>query len=55
MLASDWMLVTNNSAVLENAAVKLHSQPVAPRPGLRLWTDDFNNLLQILKTPHIAR
>lgn len=55
VLASDWMLVTNNSAVLENAAVKLHSQPVAPRPGLRLWTDDFNNLLQILKTPHIAR
>ena len=51
VLPADWVLVTNNNAVLENAAVKVHAEPIHSRPGLRLWTDDYNNLLQILKTP----
>jgi len=25
------------------------AQPLAPRPGFRVWTDDFYNLLHILK------
>ena len=25
------------------------SVPVEPRPGLKLWTDDFNNIVQVLK------
>lgn len=53
VLAADWVLITNNRAVFENPAVKLHSAPIAPRAGLRLWTDDYNNLLQILKTPKL--
>jgi hypothetical protein len=52
-LASDWILVTNNPAVLENASVKVHAEPLVLRPGLRTWTDGYNNLLQILKTPSI--
>ncbi len=52
-LASDWILVTNNQAVLENASVKVHSEPLLSRPDLRTWTDGYNNLLQILKTPSI--
>lgn len=51
VLAADWMLVTNNPSVLDNAGIRLHSAPIAPRPDLRLWTDDYNNLIQILKTP----
>ncbi len=51
VLPADWVLVTNNSTVLENPAVRVHSEPIASRQGLRLWTDDYNNLLQILKTP----
>ncbi len=51
ILAADWVLVTNNNDVLENPAVKVHSAPIASRAGLRPWTDDYNNLLQILKAP----
>ena len=51
ILPAEWVLVTRNRTVLENTAIRLHSQPIAARPGLRLWTDDFNNLLQILKAP----
>lgn len=52
ILAADWVLVSNNESVLENPAVKLLSAPIEPRAGLRPWTDDRNNLLQILKTSH---
>jgi SAM-dependent methyltransferase len=52
-LASDWVLVTNNQTVLENATVKVHQTPLLSRADLRTWTDGYNNLLQILKTPSI--
>jgi hypothetical protein len=52
-LASDWILLTDNRAVLENATVKVHEAPLVSKPGLRTWTDGYNNLLQILKTPSI--
>jgi SAM-dependent methyltransferase len=51
VLAADWVLVTNNPAVLDNASIRLHSVPIPPRPDLRLWTDSYNNLIQIIKTP----
>lgn len=51
ILPSDWVLVTRNGAVLKNADVNLHSRPIRSRAGLRLWTDDYNNLFQILKAP----
>ncbi len=53
VLASDWVLVTRNKDVLENASVKIHAAPVVLRPKARIWTDDYNNLLQILKTPQL--
>jgi hypothetical protein len=53
VLASDWVLVTRNKDVLENASVKVHAAPVVLRPKTRIWTDDYNNLLQILKTPQL--
>jgi len=53
VLAADWVIVTNNPDVLQNSTVKIHSIPIPPRADLRLWTDDYNNLLQILKTPHV--
>jgi len=49
--AADWVLVTNSPAVLENAAIRLHSSPIDRRDGLRPWTDSFNNLLEIAKWP----
>ncbi len=53
LLAADWMLVTNNESVLRNQSVRAHAFPVNERPGLRLWTDSYNNLMQILKTPKL--
>jgi SAM-dependent methyltransferase len=55
VLASDWVLVTNNPAVLDNGAIRLHSVPMARRNGLRPWTDGFNNLLEIVKWPDSTR
>ena len=53
VLAAEWVLVTNNAAVLDNPSLKMHSAPIESRNNLRLWTDDYNNLLQILKTPQL--
>lgn len=51
VLPADWVLVTDNPAVLGNSAIRIHSEPIAPRPGLRPWTDDYSSLLPILKAP----
>lgn len=53
VLPADWVLVTNNSAVLTNPAVKIHSTPITGRSGLRPWTDNYSSLLPILKAPRI--
>lgn len=53
ILIADWVLVTNNPDILNNEAIKLHSLPIAQIPGLRLWTDDYSNLFQILKAPQL--
>jgi SAM-dependent methyltransferase len=47
--AADWVLVTKNPEVLDNAAIRLHSSPIENRPGLRPWTDSFNNLIEIVR------
>ena len=52
-LPADWVLVTRNEDVLGNASLKVHTIALPSRPGLRLWTDDYNNLLNILKTPQL--
>ena len=51
VLPADWVLVTRNKAVIDNPSIKVHAAQFAVRPAARLWTDDYNNLLQILKTP----
>jgi hypothetical protein len=45
--SSTWMLVTNNAALLANAAMYL----TTPEPNERslVWTDAFSSLLQVLK------
>jgi SAM-dependent methyltransferase len=46
---SDWVLVSRDPKVLEDKLVKEVSEPVEEQPTWRLWTDDYNNLVQILK------
>jgi hypothetical protein len=46
---SDWVLVARNMHVLGRAAIAGASEPIRPHPEWRLWTDDFNNIVQVLK------
>ncbi len=53
ILPADWVLVTRNARVLDNPAVQVHSKPIFVPPGLRPWTDAYNNLIQIFKMPQM--
>ena len=46
---ADWVLVTTNKEFLSLPAVTEAASEIDPRPGLRLWTDDYSSLLPILK------
>ncbi|HSV57828.1 MAG TPA: fused MFS/spermidine synthase [Variovorax sp.] len=46
---TDWMLVARRPEVLARDSIRLASTPVTPIAGLKPWTDDFNNLFQVLK------
>jgi len=48
-VASDWVLLCKNKNVLREPAIAAAALPITPRPDWRLWTDDFNNLVQVLK------
>ena len=46
---SKWVLLTRNPALLEIPAIASASEPMEGyNPHIRLWTDDYNNLIQIL-------
>ncbi|MFO7902569.1 MAG: spermidine synthase [Planctomycetota bacterium] len=48
--ASQWLLLTNNDSFLEMPDVKAASVPVEqPDPEIRVWTDHYSNLFQILR------
>ncbi|MGZ4876291.1 MAG: spermidine synthase [Candidatus Angelobacter sp.] len=46
--SSDWVLVTANEKFLALPEIAAASAKIEPRPGLRLWTDDYSSLLPIL-------
>jgi SAM-dependent methyltransferase len=50
---ADWVLVTRNEAFLARAELHQDEETVTIPPGLRPWTDDYNNLFRILKRPKI--
>ncbi len=47
--SSDWVLVSRDKAFLHKAEIVDGTQVIVPQPGWRMWTDDFNNLVQVLK------
>jgi hypothetical protein len=47
--SSDWVLVTKNKPFLLRRDILDSTYIITPEPGWRIWTDDFNNLLQVLK------
>jgi hypothetical protein len=46
---SDWVLLSNREASLQVPQIAEAASEVPVRENLRLWTDDFNNIVQILK------
>lgn len=44
-----WVLATHNEAFLSRPEIRRAVSPIHARPALRLWTDDYNNLFQVLK------
>ena len=46
---TDWVIVTKNRDFIDNEDVKAKRVVIEPIAGMRTWTDDFNNLFQILK------
>ncbi|MEP7276236.1 MAG: fused MFS/spermidine synthase [Betaproteobacteria bacterium] len=46
---SDWVLLSDAGTVLDATRVAEASSEFVEHPEWRLWTDDFNNLVQVLK------
>ena len=47
---SDWVLVSSDHTPFTNSLLRGPGiKPAKPRPGFRAWTDDYSNLIQILK------
>ena len=49
LASTDWVLVTRDRALLERSAIARFSSKIDEIPELGVWSDDFNNLFQILK------
>jgi hypothetical protein len=47
--STDWVLVARDPATLQRQGIAGATTPFTPIPGLRAWTDDFNNLFTVLK------
>ncbi len=46
---SDWVILTRNKAFILKPSIVEATEPVAPRPDWRLWTDSYNNLIQVFR------
>ena len=46
---SDWVLLSCDPAALDKPLIADATTAIAPRRDWRVWTDDFNNLVQVLK------
>ena len=48
--SSDWVLLAEDEAPFDHPALVDRVEPMEPNPSLSLWTDQFNNLLDVLKS-----
>jgi SAM-dependent methyltransferase len=46
---SDWVLLTRHPPFLALPSIAEITEPVAPEPGFRPWTDDYSSLLAVLR------
>jgi spermidine synthase len=47
--STDQIIVTKNKALLDAKPIRSAAQPLPAKPDFRVWTDDFYNLLHVLK------
>ena len=47
--SSEWVVLAKSAATLEALATDPRWARLEPRPGFRVWTDDFSNILSVLK------
>jgi SAM-dependent methyltransferase len=46
---SEWVLLSEDAALLARPELAEFAQPIEAHRDRRLWTDDYNNLIQVLK------
>jgi len=44
-----WVIVSDRPELFEDPEIKTFGRPLQTKPGFRLWTDEYSNLLQALK------
>jgi SAM-dependent methyltransferase/MFS family permease len=47
--SSDWILLSKSHSFLLKPEIVESTFIIPPEPGWRIWTDDFNNIVQVLK------
>ena len=47
--SSSWALLTRQGEALDEPCLAKAGTPLVRRPGLRMWTDDYSNLYQIVR------
>jgi hypothetical protein len=50
---TDWVLIARTPAPFAQPLLEV-AEPIAPNPAFSLWTDQFNNLLDVLKSSPLA-
>jgi spermidine synthase len=48
--STDWVLLAESEVPFSHPKLAERVEPIEPNPALSLWTDQFNNLLDVLKT-----
>ena len=46
---SDWVVITRNERLLQTLRTEAGAEDVPAVAGRRIWTDDYNNLFEVLK------
>ncbi|MGA8708842.1 MAG: fused MFS/spermidine synthase [Steroidobacteraceae bacterium] len=49
MMPSEWVLLTRSATQFQQPEISAYSTTIVPRAGVPVWTDQFSNLLRILK------
>ena len=47
--SSTWVLLSRSAQLFEHPNLRTAAVRIQSRPGFRAWTDDYSNILQILK------